>query len=72
MAISSFLRQILYSFNTNFLLVNVAFVKKKTKQPALLGSATVMVGEITQLVRRSSSVLVLISPNFNLFRLLLV
>ena len=32
MAISSILRQISFSFNTNFLLVNFAFVKKKILQ----------------------------------------
>ena len=54
MAISSNLKQISYSFNTNFLLVNLVLVKKEKKSkrgwggvhrppsspPCLLGSAT--------------------------------
>ena len=32
MAISSILKQISYSFNINFLLVNLAFVKKKKRK----------------------------------------
>ena len=48
MAISSILRQILYLFNTTFLLVNFAFVKKETPKkgggrPPLRRSATALV-----------------------------